>query len=246
MSLPPVGTGPRFAEVGGRNGAVAPLPDRVPSDGAAGPGGVAGSVLAPPPKLRRRPVLVVASVAAVCLGALLAALAWSSLSTAQDVVAVRRSVERGAVIAREDVMTARVGVDPALKPLPAARLEAVVGQRAAMDLAAGGLVTAESITSGVVPAKGQSVVGVALTAAMMPAQALSTGDRVRIVATPGAQGDVGTADPEVVAATVVGVRAGDASTGTVVDVLVPSPVAARLAARVATGKVALVLDSRER
>ena len=33
---------------------------------------------------------------------------------------------------------------------------------------------------------------------------------------------------------------------TIVDVLVPSDVAADLAARAATGKVALVLDSRER
>ena len=131
--------------------------------------------------------------------------------------------------------------------MSADRLDTVVGQRAALDLSAGGLVTAASITTGVVPGEGQSVVGVALTAGMMPAQELRTGDRVRIVATPGAQGEVAAGDPEVVAATVVGVRPGDATTpAVVVDVLVPSPTAARLAARVATGKVALVLDSRER
>ena len=42
--------------------------------------------IAPPPKLRRRPLLVAASVAAVCLGALLAVWAYTSTSTAREVV----------------------------------------------------------------------------------------------------------------------------------------------------------------
>ncbi|WP_245934251.1 SAF domain-containing protein [Branchiibius hedensis] len=50
-------------------------------------------------------------------------------------------------------MTVRVGVDPALKPLPASELNDVVGKRAAMDLTAGGLVTSEDVTSSVVPAR---------------------------------------------------------------------------------------------
>ena len=47
--------------------------------------------IAPPPKLRHRPLLVVASVAAVCLGGLLGVWAYTSVTTAQDVVAVRSS-----------------------------------------------------------------------------------------------------------------------------------------------------------
>ena len=85
--------------------------------------------------------LVVASVAAVCLGALLGVWAYTSVTTAQEVVAVRSSVQRGALISREDLVTVRIGVDPALNPIPAAQLDGVVGQRAAMDLPAGGLVT---------------------------------------------------------------------------------------------------------
>lgn len=66
--------------------------------------------------------------------------------------------------------------------------------------------------------------------------------------TPGQQGDVGAGvTPEVVSVTVVSVLpAGDSSATAVVNVSVPSGSAARLAAQVATGRVALVLDSPER
>ena len=67
------------------------------------------------------------------------------------------------------------------------------------------------------------------------------------VVTPGAQGDVATGtSPTSIAATVVGVRGPGDNGQIVVDVSVPFDQAAELAARAATGKIALVLDSRER
>jgi len=218
--------------------------DKAPS---AGEVPVPGESITPPPRLRRRPALVAASVAAICLGALLAVWAYTGASTSQDVLAVRSTVHRGELITRDDLMTAQIGVDPVLRPLPASAADSVVGKRAAMDLAAGGLVTREDVTSAVVPAKGMSVVGVSLPPALMPAAQLQSGDQVRIVATPGAQGDVATGtSPKSIGATVVGVR-GTGDTGQlVVDVSVPHDQAAELAAEAATGKVALVLDSRER
>ena len=207
-----------------------------------------GRVPAPPPKLRRRPLLVVASVAAVCLGALLAVWAYTSTSTAQEVVAVRSSVPRGTVITREALVTVRVGVDPALKPIPSAELGSIVGQRAAMDLAAGGLVTEANLTAAVLPPASMSVVGVSLPAGLLPGEPLQVGDAVRVVATPGEQGDVvvGAKPPRFIAASVVGVYPDADNAKTVVSVQVPYGQAAELAARAATGKVALVLDSRER
>jgi len=208
---------------------------------------VPGESITPPPRLRRRPALVAASVAAICLGALLAVWAYTGASTSQDVLAVRTTVHRGELITRDDLMTAQIGVDPALKPLPASAADSLVGKRAAMDLAAGGLVTREDVTSAVVPAKGMSLVGVSLPPALMPAAQLQSGDQVRIVATPGAQGDVATGtSPTSIGATVVGVRGVGDSGQIVVDVSVPYDQAAELAARAATGKIALVLDSRER
>ena len=101
------------------------------------------------------------------------------------------------LISRDDLVTVRIGMDPALNPIPAAQLDGVVGQRAAMDLPAGGLVTQGSIAATVVPAQDMSVVGVAVPAALLPGEPLRAGDQVRVVATPGQQGEVttGSSDP---------------------------------------------------
>ena len=200
----------------------------------------------PPPKLRRRPILVAASVAAVCVGGLLGAFAWTTTSNTRGVVAVRAAVERGAVIGREDLMTVQVGLDPALTPVPAAEAETLVGQRAAVDMAAGTLVTREQVSTVVLPPGGTSIVGVSLPASLLPGEPLVTGDRIRVVATPGAGGDVLDGPPATIPGTVVGLHPEPDTGATVVSVQVPQAQAAELAARAATGDVAVVLDSRER
>lgn len=204
------------------------------------------SLVTPAPKLRRRPILVVASVAAVCLGALLGVWAWTSTSNTHQVVAVRATIARGETIDQADLMTVQVGVDPGLRTVAGEALPDLVGQRAAMDMAAGSLVTSESVTSSVIPPAGRSVVGVALPPSLMPGESLQPGDNVRIVSTPGAQGEVTDGPPVEVTATVVGLHPGAEQDKTVVSVLVPKDEAGELAARAATGRVVLVLDSRER
>ena len=59
-------------------------------------------------------------------------------------------------------------------------------------------------------------------------------------------GEVTAGEQVTIAATVVGVRVNDENGQNVVSVQVPEGQAAELAARAATGNVALVLDSRER
>lgn len=206
----------------------------------------ATSSVAPAPRLRRRPVLMMASVAAVCLGALLGVWAWTSTSTTHEVVAARQTITRGQTISQADLMTVQVGVDPGLKPIPGSQLTGLVGQRAALDMAAGSLVTGDDVTATVLPRQGMSLVGVALPPSLLPGEALVAGDRVRVVATPGQQGDVGPEPPATIPATVVGVYPDGQGGQTIVSVEVPQERAAELAARSATGKVALVLDSRER
>ena len=221
-------------------------------NGAATTAGVAQSRaeaavrVAPAPKLRRRPALIAASVAAICLGGLLAAFAWTSTSNTESVLAMRVAVERGAVIGPDDVMTVQVSTDPALRPVPASQASTVVGQRAATDIAAGTLVTLEQVSDTVLPAVGMSIVGVGLPASQMPGEPLLVGDRVRVVATPGQSGEVTAGEQVTIAATVVGVRVNNENGQNVVSVQVPEQDAAELAARAATGNVALVLDSRER
>ena len=221
-------------------------PNGVTTAGVAPSRAEAAVRVAPAPKLRRRPALVAASVAAICLGGLLAAFAWTSTSNTASVLAMRVAVERGAVIGPEDVMTVQVSTDPALRPVPASEASTAVGQRAATDIAAGTLVTLEQVSDAVLPAAGMSIVGVGLPASQMPGEPLLVGDRVRVVATPGQSGEVTAGEQVTIAATVVGVRVNNENGQNVVSVQVPEQDAAELAARAATGNVALVLDSRER
>jgi hypothetical protein len=211
----------------------------------SGQGPVGGPVAPPPPKLRRRPALVAAAVAAICLGGLLGAWAWTSTTSTQEVLVARTEIPRGAVIEAGDLARARVNPDPALNPVPASRLEELVGQRAALDIAAGTLLTPATVDDQVVPEDGTSVVGVALLPGQAPGLDLQAGDRVRVVLTPGVDGEL-VDSPAFTVAEVAAVRHIPETGQTVVDVLVPAAEATVLAARVATGNVALVLDSRER
>lgn len=215
-------------------------------DGTLNQEGSAATALAPPPKLRRRPALIAAAIGAVCIGALLAGWAWTATTSTQEVLVARHSIERGAVIEADALARVRLSADPALKPVAASQLEEVVGQRAAMDIAEGGMLTPDSFTSQVVPAEGQSVVGVALTPAQAPGLDLQYGDRVRVVVTPAQGEELPAGTPLTSDATIVGVNVSEETGQTVVDLLVPKADAAVLAARIATGNIALVLESRER
>lgn len=206
----------------------------------------AGPVVPPAPRMERRPVVVAVSLALVVLGALLSVWAYSSLGNAQQVVAVRADVARGEVISAEALQVVRVGVDPALAVVGADELDSLVGQRASVDLRAGQLVVPASVTAEVVPHAGYSVVGLSLGAGQLPADSLQVGDAVRVVSTPGQQGDVADVELLVFEGAVVSVAAADASGNVGVVVEVSAEQAPELAARSATGKLAVVLDSRER
>jgi hypothetical protein len=215
-------------------------------EGTTNKDGSGASTLVPPPRLRRRPALVVAAIGAICIGALLAGWAWTATTTTQEVLVARGTIERGEVIGAEDLARLRVSADPALTPVPSSELDQVVGQRAALDIAAGGLLTPNSLTTEVVPSEGQSVVGIALTPERAPGLELQYGDRVRVVVTP-AQGETLPAGTPLSSdATVVGVHTSTQTGQSVVDLLVPRADAAVLATRIATGNITLVLDSRER
>jgi hypothetical protein len=202
---------------------------------------------APPSvRTRRRPGMLAAGIALVAVGALGAAYLAEVVGQTMPVVAVARDVPAGQVIERADLTVAEVSSDPALSPIPAAALTGLVGQRAAVALTAGSLLTDAAVTDQLLPTGGQSLVGVALTTSQLPAQPLRAGDRIRIVDTPVSQGEPPATTPASIAGLVVSVSEPDQAGVTVVDVTVPSARAADLAARVATGRIALVLDSRAR
>lgn len=202
--------------------------------------------IAPPPKLRRKPGMVAIAIVAICLGAVVAGWTWSATTNSQEVLVARTDIERGSVIDENDLTTVRLSSDPALTPVAADSFESVVGQRATFDIASGSALTPESFSNASLPPTGQSVVGVALTSAQAPGSALHSGDRVRVVVTPPQDGDAPGGTPEYSDAEVVAVHVNEETGETVVDLLVRHEDAAVLAARIATGHVALVLDSRDR
>lgn len=204
--------------------------------------GKPGEGLASPPKLRRKPALVAAAVVVIAVGALLAAYLTTVVGNTRPVIAVRNDIARGATISQADLVVVQITPDPALKTVPSSALESLVGKRVSVDLPAGGLVTTNAVTDTPIPAAGQSLVGVALTPAQLPAEPLLPGQTVRIINTPRQQDDPPKDQPGFVPATVVGTHPIGDQGQVVVDVTVPQDVAGKLAASIATGRVALVLD----
>lgn len=202
--------------------------------------------VAPPVKRHRRPILTLLGIGLVLLAGLGAALAYRSLGTGHDVVAVRQTVHRGEVIDAKDLMTVRIGIDPALHPLAGDQMSSAVGKRAAWDLPAGGVVTQDALTPAVIPPTGSSLVGVAMTPAQMPSEPLRAGDRVRLVAVPKQGTETAAGAAETIAGTVVSTRGLTRGDSTIVDVEVPVAEAPTWAAYAARGEVALTLETRER
>ena len=204
--------------------------------------------LVPPAgRLRRRPMMIVVSIALVVLGGIAGLVVWMVSTTATEVVAVRTAVDRGEVIAAENLTVVRISLDPSLQVVPGAQLGELVGKRAAADLSAGSLVGPTAVTDQAIPPTGRSIVGLALTSGQLPAEPLRPGDLVRVVLTPTASVGEAQAAPLVVDAVVHGVSqlAADGQT-VVVDVEVPSSRAPEVAARAGTGRASVVLDARER
>ena len=224
-------------------------PDEAPGrQGGGRPGrtGRSAPTVVAPPRTRRRPGLLAIGVALIALAALAAAYVTQVVGSTVPVVAIAQDVSAGEVLDRTDLTIANINADPALHPIGASQLNSLIGKRAAVALSAGSLLTDAAMTDRVLPGAGRSLVGIALTAAQLPAEPLQAGDRVRIVDTPSAQGEPPSTTPATIAAEVVS-TVGPNDTGlTIVNVTVDAGRAADLAARVATGRVALVLDSRER
>lgn len=206
----------------------------------------ASTAVAAPPKLRRRTGLVALGIALVCLGGAGAAYLATSVGDTSPVLTLRQDVARGEVIEASDLTVARINGDPALRTVSESEQGTIVGQRAAVDLSAGSILTPQSTTTELSPAAGQSLVGVTLTPAQLPSHALTAGDQVRIVATPREQDDPPGIAPPIYQAIVVETHALPDTGQVVVDVTVPAATAGQLAAQVATGRIALVLDSEER
>lgn len=201
---------------------------------------VSRPVLVTPPKLRWRPGTTVVGALLVLAGGLV--VAWLFVTTSQTVpvLAATATIERGTVIDAGDLARVQVRPDPLLQALPGQDLSQVVGQRAALDIAAGSVVTADAVTGDLVPPEGESVVWVPLATG---AEHLVVGDAVRVVVSPP---DQEASDTPVFQEARVAMFSTDPATGqATVGVQLPHAEAVDLASGLARATVSVVLDSRE-
>ncbi|MFD5070938.1 SAF domain-containing protein [Streptomyces sp. NPDC058369] len=211
--------------------------------------GIPGAVtpVAPPRALkprRRRPALIALSLALTAVGGLSGALLFTATGERTDVLAVSHEVAAGEVIEDSDLTEVSISLDPALKPVGAADRGGVVGKRAAVALTPGALLARDQYTDKSLLKEGDTLVGVATKPSQRPTSGLFPGRKVLIVSTPGENDDVADAPPQTIAATVVAVGdTADATGVATIDVAVPATDGPALAARAATGRVAIVVKS---
>lgn len=197
-----------------------------------------------PTRRRRRPALIALAVALTAVGALAALWLVSTVGDRVPVLAVAQPVALGERIEAADLIAAQVSTDPALQPLPVSALDTVVGQRAAVALLPGTLLTADQITTRVIPGPGEQLVPITLPGSRLPAEPLVAGDTVLVVPTPQINGDPPETEPDTIEATVVSVGGTDRNGLVTIDLLVDPSDGTMLAAQAATTRVALVLQPR--
>lgn len=192
-------------------------------------------------RARRNWGYVAAGVGLMALTALAFAVIWATGRTTTSVLALANTVHRGQAITADDLTVAHAFADPALTLVPSAQVADVIGQRAALDLPAGTLLSPVALTGAQIPGLGRSLVGLHLSPAQLPLTPLQPGDTVSVV-NAGREGDSGSAAAEVVPAIVV--ASGMSEDGAhIVDVTVPSEAAAQVASWVATGRAAVYLEA---
>ncbi|SCE84918.1 SAF domain-containing protein [Micromonospora coriariae] len=141
-----------------------------------------------PPKVVRqrrvRPGLLGLAVLLIALGGLGAAFAVTSVRATGSYLAVARPVEVGREISAADLVAVQVAGGQGLRPVPAGRLDEVVGKRAAVALVPGTLLTLGQVTDDPLLGPGQQQLALGLKTAQVPARELHPGDKVLLVSTP--------------------------------------------------------------
>ena len=135
------------------------------------------------PSRRRRPRLLIGSVAILLACTALFVSAYERAGRQMGVLAVVKAVPQGGTIEASDIAVARMSASGAIVPIPASELDAVVGRRASVALVRGGILTASDIArSSTIPA-GDAVVGIAAKSSQLPSEGIAPGETVDVVLT---------------------------------------------------------------
>lgn len=197
-------------------------------------------------KVRRRRSYWIVGVALMAVAIVGAVFLVDAMRATSTILVLARDVPQGQIITSDDLKTAEMNSDSTIATVAAADKGRVVGQSAAVPLQGGSALNPSSVTNAVIPSGDNTLVGITVTIGKLPAEPLLAGDNVRIVDTPRDQDDSPVQGPVVANAQVVSVKEIPETGQTTVDVLVKKDEASWIAARAATNRVAIVLDSRER
>ncbi len=194
--------------------------------------------LQPPGRRVQVPQLVVA-VLVVTVSALAGVVVFSQASAREPVLAMANPVERGQVLAAEDLRVVYVASDDPVATVPATGIGTLVGRMAVADLEEGTIVTPAFFVDRELVESGDGVVGLALSPGEYPTLRLAPGDVVDVIETGGAFGEAG----GVLAAGAVVFEVAELGTqgSRFVSLRMPAGTAAEVARAAATGTVRLVL-----
>lgn len=228
-------------------------PEHAPGIPAQTAGTTSGVTVPKAYKARRRsPWLATLSMALIAGCGLGFALMLNSAGDREQVVTVAREVQAGEKLTAGDLSTTQVAVDKGLKPVPADQQDALVGQRAAVGLKPGSLLSRSQVSRTTLVAKGEQVVPVGLKPALVHASGLAPGQRVEVVRVqkegsepaPSASGKQPETDQESVPARVIKVGDAEEGSGTrVVDVAVLKEDGPKVLEWSASETAALALDT---
>lgn len=192
---------------------------------------------------RRQAPLVVVGVLLVLGCALVFAEVSLRTGGGQEVLVVARPLSAGQLVSASDLRAVRLSAAGPVASVPAAEEPAVVGQPAAVALAAGSVLTRAELGAGAGVGAGFDVVALALKPGAYPPQ-LAPGARVQVVPVASSAGSASTTPTgsSPVAATVLAVQAASPTSGApaVLTLEVARAEAAEVAALAAAGEVALL------
>lgn len=205
--------------------------------------------VAPPTVIRQRrmrPGLLGLAILLIALGGLGSAFAVTSVRATGTYLAVARPVAAGSVLGADDLTSVQMAGGQGLRPVPADRIDDVIGKRAAVTLTPGTLVTQDQLTDQPLLGPGQQQIALGLKPSEVPARTLRPGDRVLLISTPAKSADGRTTTTSVTRFTATVIDSDTAEGNTVVVYLavavrdVPAVVALAAEQRVAlvlTGSV---------
>jgi len=130
----------------------------------------------------RVPQLIIA-VFLVAVSALAAVVLFSRAAARDPILALANPVERGQVIASDDLIVVYVATDDPIASLPSEAAGGLVGLAAVADLETGTILTPAHLVSRSLLDDGEGVVGLALAPGEYPTPLLAPGDAVDVVVT---------------------------------------------------------------